>query len=69
MMIGSDEESQPLIEYSSFPSLENLHDVLSININTDPDFEQVNFRLNAQFYITNSNFICYFTLLFANKTK
>ncbi|XP_034836724.1 polyamine-transporting ATPase 13A3-like isoform X2 [Maniola hyperantus] len=40
-MMVSDEETQPLIDYSFLPSQENLHDVLSININTDPDFEQV----------------------------
>ncbi|XP_052745334.1 polyamine-transporting ATPase 13A3 isoform X1 [Bicyclus anynana] len=40
-MIGSDEETQPLIEYSSIPSRENLDDVISININTDPDFDQM----------------------------
>lgn len=37
----AEDEIQPLIEYSSLQSRESLLDLLTQNINTDPDFDQV----------------------------
>lgn len=41
----TEEEIQPLIEYSSLQSREFLLDLLTQDLNTDPDFDQVRYKL------------------------